>query len=163
MVWVSPYANSESARKEVKETPKRWIGGIKQEREAATEAAFIKQLLLWATGALSPLGKAGRHLFLCKHIHFRIIQLGGQLIFIHCSVGHWLRAAGFGKCKFSASPGLPNRQEKLVSMVRENPKAEKCRCWHLETRLDVSGVGRGGGCGLVLGYCLTCYKFPWIP
>lgn len=34
-----------------------------------------------------------------------------KLIFIHYSVGHWLKVAGFGECKFSTFPGLPNRQE----------------------------------------------------
>lgn len=30
-----------------------------------------------------------------------------KLVFILYTVGHWLRAAGFGECKFSAFPGLP--------------------------------------------------------
>lgn len=59
--------------------------------------------------------------------------------------------------------GLPNRQEKKAYLVRENPEAEKCRCWHLETRLEVSGLDRARGSGLALGYCLTRYKLSGIP
>lgn len=48
---------------------------------------------------------------ICSYANTYVSELSSKgvmkLVFIHYSVGHWLRAAGFGECKFSAFPGLP--------------------------------------------------------